>query len=78
MAGELPSGDTTVHLQIGVDGHVTECTIIRSSGSPALDAATCEQMFEYAHFNPATDEQGQPRVGSYTLTINWRQFALSN
>lgn len=53
-------GSTTVTFTVGANGRATGCTVARSSGSTALDAATCrliEQRFRYA---PALDGAGRP------------------
>lgn len=65
------SGTTTFRLEIGVDGRVSNCTIVSSSGSPVLDMATCEKIKQRALFEPARDENGQKTTGSYSNSVRW-------
>jgi protein TonB len=47
------------HFEVGVDGRVSDCRVVRSSGNAELDATTCrliERRFRYA---PARDAQGR-------------------
>lgn len=64
-------GTVTVDLAISPDGHVSGCTIARSSGNPDLDAETCTQLQAYAHYRPALDDDGRPTTGADSLTIEW-------
>ena len=64
-------GTARFSLAIGTDGRVSGCTILASSGWPGLDAATCNLISKRARFNPATNEDGQPMIGSYTGSIRW-------
>jgi len=66
------SGATTFRVTVGADGLVSECMIIRSSGSPDLDEATCAKVSKRAKFEPATDASGNKVSGSYTNTIRWQ------
>ena len=52
------SGIVHFRLLVGADGRVTNCTISRTSGSPALDNRTCRLM--RARFTPALDLSGNP------------------
>lgn len=64
-------GTTAFRVSIGTDGRVTECMIIRSSGSQDLDEATCAKVSKRAKFEPATDSAGNPVAGSYANSIRW-------
>lgn len=66
------TGKARFRLDIAADGRVTGCTIIASSGHPALDQATCTLVSRRARFQPALGEQGAPVAGSYTNAIDWR------
>src|SRR5688500_16836950 len=59
-------------LQIGVDGKVTSCKIIQSSGSAALDLATCKLLSARARFTPARDRRGKPTTDTHQARIIWR------
>jgi TonB family protein len=58
-------------VTIGVDGRVTQCQIVSSSGSAALDEATCRLVRERAKFQPALDAKGKPVEDRYTNRIKW-------
>ncbi len=53
-------GTTAVRLTIGTDGRVTDCSMTASSGSSALDSATCNILRRRARFTPAKDQAGNP------------------
>lgn len=66
-------GTVRFWIEVSAEGRVTECHIVQSSGSAALDAATCRVMRERARYTPARDANGRPVAsydGDYTLT--WR------
>jgi protein TonB len=62
-----------VEFRLGVapNGRVSECTILSSSGSAALDSTTCRLMKSRARFTPATDDKGKPVPDSTTAKIKW-------
>lgn len=62
-----------VRFQLAIDarGRVSQCTILASSGYPALDQATCKQVTRRARFDPATDGDGNAVGGAYSGTIRW-------
>jgi len=68
---EEREGSTGFRVTVGTDGKVAECSVTRSSGSPDLDQATCENIRRRARFTPATDGEGNPTTGSYSSTIRW-------
>jgi len=65
-------GTTRFRLAVGPDGRVTDCTVTGSSGSAALDLATCRLMKSRARFAPARDSGGNAVADSVTNAINWR------
>ncbi|HEY7811285.1 MAG TPA: TonB family protein [Allosphingosinicella sp.] len=65
-------GTTGFRLEIGVNGRVTECVVTSSSGSSALDSATCRIMKSRARFTPAVDRDGNPIPDSVQSRITWR------
>ena len=64
-------GTTRFRLGVGPDGRVTECAVTASSGSPALDGATCRLMKQRARFTPARDSDGKATSDSVTSAIRW-------
>lgn len=68
-------GRVTFRLVVGPSGRVDNCTIVLSSGSSTLDAATCRIMQSRARFAPARSADGSATTDAVTASINWR---LSN
>ncbi len=69
---EREQGRPRFRLTVGADGRVTGCIILVSSGSTALDSATCRIMRSRARFNPALDGNGRPVEDQYWGEIAWR------
>lgn len=65
-------GTSGFRVTVGPDGLVTACDITMSSGSAMLDAATCSNITRRARFEPATDADGKPTIGSYANRVTWR------
>ncbi len=68
---EEREGSTGFRVTVGTDGKVADCTVTKSSGSPDLDQATCDNIRRRARFTPATDGDGNPTTGAYASTIRW-------
>lgn len=66
------SGTTAFRLDVGTNGRVTNCTVTSSSGSAALDAATCRVLKSRARFTPARDTSGNPTTDSVSSRIRWQ------
>lgn len=65
-------GTSAFRVVVGANGRVTACEIVRSSGHPGLDAATCKAVSARARFEPATDENGEKVVGAYGNSVRWQ------
>jgi TonB family protein len=65
-------GRVLYRITIGADGRVSDCTIAGSSGSAALDGATCRIMRSRARFAAARDSEGRPVPDVRTGEITWR------
>ncbi len=65
------TGSARFALSIDAAGKVTGCTITRSTGHAALDAATCDLVTKRARFDAARDGNGKPVAGTYSNTVNW-------
>jgi protein TonB len=60
-AGRAGIGGTVeVRYAVEVDGRVTHCTIIRSSGDAQLDETTCRLLEQRYRYRPAKDSDGRP------------------
>jgi protein TonB len=64
-------GSVTVDLTVGVMGRVRACDIASSSGSQALDHASCQILRSRASFTPARDTQGNPTIDTVRQEIRW-------
>lgn len=64
-------GTVAFRLDIGTAGEVRSCSVIQSSGSPALDEVSCRIMTERARFTPARDEKGKPVEDQAVSRIRW-------
>jgi TonB family protein len=64
-------GPVEAQLTVGTDGRPTACTIISSSGFPALDTATCTAFKTRARFAPARDALGRPTIGTWAQKVRW-------
>lgn len=70
--GEAGIGGTvSVIFTIQPDGHVTDCRITRSSGSPILDDTTCRIIERRYYFDPSRDESGRPIRSRMTENHSW-------
>jgi protein TonB len=65
-------GTTGFRLTVGADGRVTNCVVTSSSGSAALDNATCRIMRSRARFTPARDSNGNNTTDTVNARITWR------
>lgn len=69
-------GVVRFRLLVGEDGRVRDCAITVSSGSAALDAATCSILRRRARFTPARDSNGNPASDSVESSLVWRLPAM--
>lgn len=64
-------GSTRYRLLINKSGRAEACEILDSSGSAALDRATCRIMIDRSQFSPALDSSGRPVPASFSGVIRW-------
>jgi len=65
-------GRVQIGLKIDPQGVARACAIMSSSGSVALDDATCALAMRRARFVPARDADGKAAWGSWTGAIRWQ------
>jgi protein TonB len=65
-------GTTGFSLTIGPSGRVEACSVTSSSGSAALDQATCRILRSRARYTPARDQNGNPTSGRDSGRVTWR------
>ncbi|WP_418066755.1 energy transducer TonB [Sphingomonas endolithica] len=64
-------GTTVVFLEIDATGTITKCTVQKSSGSAALDEATCQVALTRARYKPGEDTEGCPLASTAVLPVTW-------
>jgi TonB family protein len=64
-------GQVDFQLAIAPTGRVTACTILLTSGSPALDTATCRILISRARYAPARDAAGHPTADADLGSFVW-------
>lgn len=57
---------------VAPSGRVQACAVTRSSGSAALDAATCAIFFTRVRYTPAKDAAGRAVIGQDMGHVTWR------
>ena len=64
-------GMVRFEVHVGRNGRVDSCRVTGSSGSRALDEATCAIMTDRARFTPARDAAGERVADRFAARINW-------
>lgn len=70
-AGTGAHGKVVARLTVGASGRVVACSIVRSSGFPVLDDATCEILQRRSRYGPPVDRGGRPVEGTIDESITW-------
>ena len=65
-------GTTEVRVTVGPDGRVSGCVVTETSGSSALDAATCRILRSRARYYPAHEPLRDPAFEPDRVRITWR------
>jgi TonB family protein len=65
-------GTTVVSYTLTADGRVANCAVTSSSGSSALDQATCRAIMRRGRHTPSLDANGNPTATTHTLTRKWK------
>ena len=58
-------------LDVGADGRVPSCIVVRPTKSDALNGATCRIMHVRMRFTPAQDSTGQPVPSRMAQEVRW-------
>jgi len=64
-------GELKLQYRIGVDGRVSDCRILVSSGRPSLDVTTCRLITERFRFKPSRNSRGDPVPAIMVETHGW-------
>ena len=65
-------GPVRAEVIISPEGRVSECRIVESSRSAALDVTTCNILRRRARYSPARDSVGRPVEDRQTVKIRWQ------
>lgn len=65
------SGTVAISIRVNPDGSVSNCRVIRSSGSAYADSLMCQLTVQYVRFSPALDPSGRPVAQDVTWVPNW-------
>lgn len=71
--GVRAEGTTRFELVVGADGRAQSCAVTLSSGTQALDTATCEAFVKRARFTPAKDAAGRAVASRYRGSVTWKE-----
>ncbi|WP_109806997.1 energy transducer TonB [Sphingosinithalassobacter portus] len=71
-------GVVVVQYRIETDGLVSDCEVVRSSGSPSLDTKSCALIVERFRYSPARDANGQAVAQRQTQSIRWANSPMIN
>lgn len=64
-------GTVVSRLKIDEAGKVVSCVVASSSGSAALDQATCRIALERVRYRPARDSDGHAVASEVTFRVRW-------
>jgi protein TonB len=68
-AGE--QGTVDFRVDVSETGIPENCVILKTSGYPRLDQATCDLILKTARFKPALDLDGKPTRATFTSKTKW-------
>lgn len=60
-----------IDLQVGPDGRVSDCRVVRPSPDPDADRITCDLAARRFRFRPATNASGEPIPATYRWQQRW-------
>jgi TonB family protein len=63
-------GSNSARFHIDAAGDISDCRVVESSGSKALDAALC-RVVRRVHYHPAVDKAGKPMESLGFVRFRW-------
>lgn len=63
-------GSTLISVNISTEGNVTECSVVKGSGSDRLDGASCDWVKGHWRWQPPT-LNGQPTSAKTEINVTW-------
>jgi protein TonB len=67
----MAAGSVAITIRVNPDGTVSNCRVVRSSGSAYADSLMCQLTLEYIRFSPARDRDGRAIAQDVTFAPNW-------
>jgi protein TonB len=67
----ISSGSVAISIRVNSDGSVSNCRIVRSSGSAYADSLMCQLTTQYVRFSPARDPSVRAIAQDVTWVPNW-------
>jgi protein TonB len=67
----IASGSVAIAVRVNADGSVSNCRVVRSSGSSAADSLMCQLFVQYVRFSPARDPGGRAIAQEITWVPIW-------
>lgn len=64
-------GVVGVRYRVETDGHVTGCSVVRSSGNALMDQATCRAIEKRFRYDPWRDTDGRPVQSTVLRDQQW-------
>lgn len=64
-------GSATAFMRVTAGGQIGACSLVASTGDPALDGATCATILQRGRFHPARDRAGRAIASFHLLTVHW-------
>ena len=69
--GRDEQGTVGFRILVGVDGRVSDCRIVETSGSEILDQQTCKIVLRRVQFEPARTRDGRPIASLSFSRVRW-------
>ncbi|WP_294322025.1 energy transducer TonB [uncultured Sphingomonas sp.] len=64
-------GVSFIGWTVSPSGRISDCRVLRSSGTPDLDKAACEAIQKRGRYRPALDAAGNPVESYSTRNVRW-------
>lgn len=65
------TGTVGITVKVNIDGRLSNCRIVRSSGNASVDGLMCQMAIQHVRFRPARDAQGRPVAQDITWYPDW-------
>jgi TonB family protein len=69
--GRNESGTVVIRLMVEIDGRISDCSVVLSSGHPQLDDRSCSVALRRARGYPAIGPDGNPVASPMTSGVRW-------